>query len=230
MNRFNRIENLIGKDQLELIKSKKVLIAGLGGVGGYALESLARSGIENFVLVDKDVVDITNLNRQIITTEENIGKKKIDEASKRIKSINPNINIVAYDTFLDINNIDEIVSDDIDYVVDAIDTLTSKVDLWKYLEERNIKFISCLGMARRLNPQEVTITTLDKTSYDPMAKSLRSIARKKGVNINFPVVFSKEKPLIESNGEKSSLGSMVFVPAYAGLLCGYYVINDIIHK
>lgn len=227
-NEFTRVVNLVGEENLAKIQSKTVLIVGLGGVGGYACESIVRSGVGKIIIVDKDVVDITNLNRQIIATQETIGKSKCEVIRERMLSINPKLEVKSYEMFVSTDNFDIIFEDKIDYVVDAIDTMSTKVALWKYCQEKGVKIISSLGMARRLDPSKICITKLAKTENDPMARALRGIARKNGVSLDIPVVFSKELPLEDSKSEKSNLGSMTFVPATAGLMCGYYVISDIV--
>ncbi len=224
----NRTINMIGKENFKLIQSKTIMVIGLGGVGGYACEALVRSGINKLILIDNDQVESSNINRQIIANEKTIGKRKTQVMKERLLDINPSAKIKCHDTFFCQENIEELFSEKIDYVVDAIDTLSSKVALWKYCLGNNIKVISCLGMARRLDPQQVLITKLSKTENDPMAKSLRSIARKNDISLDIPVVFSKEKPLDSSETKKESLGSMMFVPATAGIMCGYYIISDII--
>ncbi|MDI9540719.1 MAG: tRNA threonylcarbamoyladenosine dehydratase [Bacillota bacterium] len=224
----SRTINMIGKEKFNLIQSKTVMVIGLGGVGGYACETLVRSGIQRIIIIDNDKVDVSNINRQIIATKEAIGKRKTDMMKERLLSINPKAEIISYDVFFCQDNIEELFSEKVDYVVDAIDTISSKVVLWKYCLGNNIKIISSLGMAKRLNPQKVFITKLSKTENDPMAKALRSLARKNDIALDIPVVFSKEKPFEISETKKESLGSMMFVPATAGIMCGYYIINDII--
>ncbi|MGN1398558.1 MAG: ThiF family adenylyltransferase [Erysipelotrichaceae bacterium] len=228
MNRFERIDNLIGQEKRELLAQKTVMVVGLGGVGGYAVESLCRSGIGKLIIIDKDEVDISNINRQIIALSDSVGQSKSKLFSERIKAINPDAVVIEHQAFLNQDNITEFFNEKVDFVVDAIDTMSSKVALWKYLQKNNIPFISALGMARRLNPQNLTITTLDKTFDDPMARSLRYQARKNGVSLKIPVVFCQKQPLEDSSAAKESLGSMIFVPAYGGLLCGYYVISQLI--
>ena len=224
----SRTINMIGKKNFDLIQSKAVMVIGLGGVGGYACETLVRSGIKRIILVDSDEVETSNINRQIIAGGKTIGQKKADAMKERLLGINPEAEITGYKVFLNQKNIEEIFSEKVDYVVDAIDTVSSKVALWKYCLGNNIRVISCLGMARRLDPQKVFITKLAKTENDPMAKALRSLSRKNDIPLDIPVVFSKEKPLEISEAQKESLGSMMFVPATAGIMCGYYIINDII--
>ncbi len=224
----SRTIKMINKENFSLIQSKTVMVVGLGGVGGYACESLVRSGIKKIIIVDNDKVDPSNSNRQIIADKNSIGKRKTEVMQERLLNINPEVEIISHDIFFDEKSIPLIFTEKVDYVVDAIDTISSKISLWKYCLGNNIKIISCLGMARRLDPQQVYITKLSKTVNDPMAKVLRSLARKNAISLDIPVVFSKEKPLEISEGKKESLGSMIFVPATAGIMCGYYIIKDII--
>ncbi len=227
---YTRVINLIGNEKWQKLQNKTVLVAGLGGVGGYALEALVRSGIGRFIIIDKDTVDITNLNRQIIATQDTVGKNKTDIFEERIHRINPLIQVIKITEFLDEDNLQEIFSYGVDFVVDAIDTMTSKISLWKYCQKQQIDFIASLGMARRFDPTKLKITTLKKTENDPMAKALRSIARKNELSLDVPVVFSTEKPLEESKSLKSNLGSMMFVPASAGIMAAYFVVSCLIDK
>lgn len=220
---FERLEILIGSSNLEKIKSKKIAIVGLGGVGGYAVESLVRSGVENIILVDYDSVDITNKNRQIIALDSTIGMKKTEVFIKRIKDINKECNVIKYDTFLDKNNIDLLI--DCDYIIDACDSIDTKFEIIKFCKNNSIKFISCMGTGKRLNPNLFRITDLMKTSYDPLAKKLRKMVRENGIVGDIPVVCSLEQPT-KCSSEK--IGSNAFVPPTAGLLMTSYVINDII--
>lgn len=223
---FDRIVSLINQDNFNLIQSKRILVVGLGGVGGYAVESLVRSGINKIVICDNDVVDMSNINRQIITNVNVVGKKKTTLFKERILAINPECEVDCIDSFIKDDNFKILFEKKIDYVVDCIDTMSSKVALWQYCQDNNIKLISSLGTAKRIDPTKLTITTLDKTQNDPMARALRNIARKRKVSLDVNVVFSNETPI--NNDEK--LGSMIFVVATAGLMCGYYVISDIIQK
>lgn len=220
---FERLEILIGSINLEKIKSKKIAVVGLGGVGGYVVESLVRSGVENIILVDYDSVDITNKNRQIIALDSTIGIKKTEVFNNRIKEINKDCNVIRYDTFLDKNNIG--LLNGCDYIIDACDSIDTKFEIIKFCKNNNIKFISCMGTGKRLNPNLFRITDLMKTSYDPLAKKLRKIVRENGIVGDIPVVCSLEQP-IKCNTEK--IGSNAFVPPTAGLLMTSYVINDII--
>lgn len=220
---FDRLETLIGCDKLDLIKSKKIIVFGCGGVGGYVIEGLVRSGIENITIVDYDKVDITNLNRQIIALHSTIGKDKTEVIRERILDINSNCNVNVLNKKISVDDINNINLEDYDYVVDAIDDVKVKVELIKYSQEHNIKLITSTGTAKKLHPEMLGITTLDKTSYDPLAKKLRTLL--KGYNLNkVCVLASKEEPIIKGN----ALGSSAFVPSVGGLLIASYIINDII--
>ena len=170
---LNRLELLIGKDSLEKIKKLKILIVGLGGVGGYTFETLVRSGIENITIVDFDKVDETNLNRQILTNSNNIGKYKTEVALERALLINKNVNINKLNIFLNKDNIDELNINQYDYIVDACDSLDTKELLMNYSYKYKIKLISSLGTAKKMDATKLEITTLNKTSYDALAKLLR---------------------------------------------------------
>ena len=214
---------LIGKDKHNLIINKSILIVGIGGVGGYTLESLVRMGIKNITIADYDLIDSSNLNRQIITNTNNIGLKKADEASIRYKSINPDINLTTIDEKLTIENFHNLVNKNYDYIVDACDDIPIKIQLIKYALNNNIKIISSCGTAKRIDASKLKITTLDKTEYDPLAKKLRSNLRKEKISLKIPVVSSNENPI-----KCEKLGSVSYVPAVAGLLITNYIINDIL--
>jgi len=219
---LNRLELLIGKDKIDKIKNTKVLLVGIGGVGGYTFESLVRSGIENITIIDGDKIDETNLNRQILTNSLNIGKYKVDEARVRALSINPNININVANLFLDETNIDLINFKDYDYIIDACDTVNTKALLiYKGLENK-VKIISSMGTAKKMDPLKLTITTLNKTSYDPLAKAMRKLIDKE--NQEKVIVISSTEEILTNN----TLGSNSFVPGVAGLLITSFIINDIV--
>ena len=224
MNQFERLELLIG-NKIDKIHNKHVLIIGLGGVGSYAVEALIRSGIENITIVDKDVIDITNLNRQLMTTHENIGKYKTDEIEKRIRSINPNCKIKKITKNISLNNINELFIDNIDYVIDACDTLSVKMELIRLCKSNNIKFISSMGTGNKMDPSKLKIMDIRKTNYDPLAKKLRKMVRDEKINGKINVVCSDEQPNVKIN---KKIPSNSFVPATAGLLCASYIINDIV--
>ena len=223
-NMFERNINLIGKEVFDKIKDKKVLIVGIGGVGGYALETLVRSGFLNIDIVDFDKIDITNLNRQIITRQNNVGKLKIEEACKHVKDINPSVNINSYELFLDKDNIENILKNQYNYIIDACDSINTKVELIKKSLENNIKIISCMGTAKKLDPTKLNITTLDKTNYDPLAKVMRKKLKDLRINLKKVSVVSSTEVSIECD----TLGSFMMVPASAGILCAKYIIDDII--
>lgn len=220
---FERTISLVGLDNFNKIKSKTVLIVGLGGVGGYATESLVRSGIENLILIDHDKIDITNLNRQIISTSKNVGNDKVVEFKKRILDINPECNIITHKLFLDRTNYQLLDDYHIDYIIDCCDSTDTKKLLIDYSLEKNIKLISSMGTANKIDPTKLQITDIRKTSYDPLAKILRKYVNDLKTNKKIIVVSSTEAPI-----KKENLTSLVFVPASAGLLCANYVITDII--
>ena len=222
--KFNRLENLIGSFSLEKLKSSTVLIVGLGGVGGYVVEALARSGIGNLILVDYDKVDITNFNRQIIAVNENIDKYKVDCFKERIESINEECNVISYNLKIDSENIKDIFNTKIDFVVDAVDDVRAKVSIINYCLEHNIDFISSMGTGNRLDPSKLTITTLDKTFNDPLARIIRS-KFDKSVQKKITVCTSTELPLKVK--DKTVIGSNAFVPSSAGLLIASYIVRKI---
>lgn len=221
---LERLELLI-KDKVNDIKDKCILVVGVGGVGGYAVETLVRSGVENIIIVDNDIVDITNLNRQIISLTSNIGLKKVDVLEKRIKDINPNCNVIKYDLFLTKENTESLFNRKIDYVVDACDTMDVKKELIRIADKLNIKLISSMGTGNKLNPKKLEIMDIRKTSYDPIAKILRKYVKEEKIKRKIMVVSSTEEP-IKTNSK--TIGSTSFVPACAGLLITSYIINDIV--
>lgn len=210
-------------DKLEMIKNKTVLIIGLGGVGSYALETLARTCFNKLIIVDNDTIDVTNLNRQLMSNIDNVGKYKTDVWEDRIKKINPNCNIVKVTEFINKNNLKDLFKETVDYVIDACDTLETKKEIIKYCLQHKIKFISSLGMANRIDATKVKFSYLDKTAYDPLAKKLRLLLRKENIKGKIPVIYSEEIPI-----KNIKLGSIAHVPATAGLLCTNYIINDIL--
>ncbi len=223
---FDRFISLIGKDKFKEIQNKNILVIGLGGVGSYVVESLIRSGILNITIVDHDTIDITNLNRQVMTNLDNIGNKKVEEVEKRILSINKNVKITKIDKFIDNSNID-IINNNYDYVVDACDTFDTKCEIIKTCLEKNIKFITSMGTAKKMNPSKLEITDIRKTSYDPIAKKLRKWVKDNKIKGKIITVSSNEIPVKTNN---NILGSTSFVPSSAGLLITSYIINDIINN
>lgn len=224
---FDRTLKIIDEQLLENIKKQRILLVGVGGVGGFALESLVRLGFLNITLVDADAIEESNLNRQIISTRENLGKKKVEVAKERALNINPNANIITYNLFLQEENMDAIFQEKYDYIIDACDTITTKYLLIRKALETNTRIISCMGTGNRLDPSKVTITRLDKTNNDPLASAMRTILRKNNVSLKVPVVWSSEIP---KKSKEKAVGSIVLVPAAAGLQLVYFILNDLINR
>lgn len=222
---FERVIDFMGKENLNKIKIKTILIVGLGGVGGYALESLVRSGIEKLILIDYDKVALSNLNRQIITNQNNIDKYKVDVAKERVLEINPKCKVTVIKEFLNKENINILDKYSIDYIVDACDTLDAKKLLIDYSLEHNIDIISSMGTANKIDPTKLAVLDIRKTSYDPLAKKLRKYILDKKINNKIMVVSSTEVPI-----RRDKLSSLIFVPATAGILCANYIIKKIVDK
>lgn len=225
MEQLKRLELIIGEENINKIKNTTVLVLGLGGVGSYALESLIRSGIGTLIIVDKDIVDITNLNRQLMTLHSNIGRTKVDIWEDRIKDINPECKIIKINEFITKGNIDILFNNKIDYIVDACDFMETKKELIRRSIKYDFKLISSMGMGNKLDPTKIEIMDLRKTSYDPIAKILRKMLKDERINKKIMVVSSTEKA-IDTNSK--IIGSTSFVPATAGLLITSYIINDIV--
>ena len=222
---FERVISLVGEANYQKIKNTTVLVVGLGGVGGYAVESLVRSGIGNLILIDHDCVDITNLNRQIISLHSNISKPKVEVCKERMLSINPECDIITHKLFLDATNISLIDKYHPDYIIDACDSVPTKKLLIDYSLTHNTKLISSMGTANKLDPTKLSVLDIRKTSYDPLAKILRKYVLDKHTNKKVMVVSSTEIPV-----RKDCLSSLIYVPATSGLLCSNYIIRDIIKK
>lgn len=219
---FERTINLIGTDNFNKISNLNILLVGLGGVGSFVFESLIRTGVNNLTIVDYDVVTLSNINRQLVANINTIGRKKIDVATEHAKEINNKINIKALDIKITSENINNLKSD-YDFIVDACDSIDAKISLIKFAKEHNIKIISSMGMGNRLKPQNIKISSLNKTINDPLAKKLRNILRKENINLNIPVVFSEELPI-----KKDAINSLVTVPSIAGIYITSYIINSVI--
>ena len=226
MEQFARTSLLIGEDNLNKLINSKVIVFGVGGVGSYVVESLVRSGIGNISIVDFDVVDITNINRQIIALHSTIGKKKVEVMKERILDINPNINVTIYDTFVSYETIDNFNMADYDYVIDCIDNVTGKLLIIENCIKNNIKVISSLGTANKLDPSKLILTDISKTNTCPLAKVMRLELRKRGIN-HLNVLFSNELPI---KNDSNILGSISFVPSTGGLLISSKVIKDLINE
>lgn len=223
-NSLTRLEYLIGKKGTDTLTNKTVLVIGIGGVGGYVVESLARSGIGTIIIVDYDTIDITNINRQIIALISTIGKKKVDVMEKRINDINPKCKIIKYDISFNKDTMNKIFDNNIDFIIDCCDTLESKKLLIKEALSRKIKFISSMGTANKMNPSELEIVDIRKTINDPLARIIRKFVKDEKFKQKIMVLSSREVPI--KNGKL--LGSNSFVPSSAGLLISSYVIKELI--
>ena len=230
-NIYSRTESLIGKDSLEILKNSKVIVFGIGGVGSFAVESLCRCGIGEISLVDFDIIDITNVNRQIHAMLDNIGKYKVDEMKKRIELINPDIKVNIFKEKLEKDNIEKFNLKYYDYVVDAIDTITSKIYLIKYCFENNIKIISAMGAGNKLDPTRFKVADIYKTSGCPLARVMRRELKRLHVK-KLKCVYSYEISIgekIESDEiRKSSPSSISFIPSTMGLIITSEVVKDLI--
>lgn len=217
---LDRLELLVGKEKLKLLKKKKVLICGVGGVGSFVAEALARSGVGHIDIVDYDVVDPSNLNRQLLSTKNNIGEIKVDVLKKRLEEISDS-KVNAYNLYIDEN----FKLKKYDYVVDCIDSLNSKFELVKMCHKKDIPCLSSLGTAKRINIENIKRTTLDKTQNDPLAKAFRNLVRKEKYRHKINVVFV-DSPPIKSEG----LGSSIFVVGSAGLFIAHEVFKDLLKE
>ena len=234
VNQFSRLELLLGKDAIEKLGTKDVLVFGLGGVGGNVCDALVRSGIKNITIVDNDEVSISNINRQLIANLNTIGKAKVDVMEEHLKSINKEVNVSKKQIFFLPENKDEIDFTKFDYVVDAIDTVSAKIEIIKICKSLQIPVISALGCGNKLDPTKLEVADLAKTSYDPLAKVLRRELRKYGIN-HLKVIYSKEEPIeiqgeIEEETSKKRIpGSSAFVPPVAGIIIASEVIKDLLN-
>jgi tRNA A37 threonylcarbamoyladenosine dehydratase len=219
---LSRLESLVGEENIEKIKKLKVLVLGLGGVGGYAVESLARCGVENITLVDGDTIKPSNINRQIIATSKNNNKYKTKEWKKRIKKINPDAIVNIINTHITEDNMEVLFSMKYDYIIDCCDTSKVKIKLVRECYDKGIKLVSSMGMANKMDATKIMISTLDKTETDPLAKKIRSEIRNKEIMKGVTVVYSNEKPI-----NNTMLGSTAFVPAVAGLYITNYIIREV---
>ncbi len=231
-NRFERTELLLGKDAMDILEKSHVAIFGIGGVGGYVCEALARSGVGHFDLIDNDTVSITNINRQIIALDSTVGKAKTEVMKERILQINPNAVVEIHNCFYLPDTRDKFDFTKYDYVVDAVDTVTAKLDIIMACDQYHIPIISAMGAGNKLNPAAMEVADIYQTSMCPLAKVMRRELKKRGIK-RLKVVYSKEKPLVPaSNGEKKGNapvpGSVSFVPSVTGLIMASEVIKDLI--
>lgn len=220
---YDRTEIVLGKEKLEILKKSHVVICGIGGVGSYALEALVRIGVGHITVVDKDDIDVTNINRQIIATVDNVGNSKVEEAKKRVNLINPSIKVDIVKEYIDETNIPIYITKDADYVIDAIDSVESKIALIKYCKKEDIKIISSMGTANKLEPLKLTVTDISKTEMCPLAKIVRKRLKQEGIT-KVKVVYSTEEA-IKTN--TTTLGSVSFVPSVAGLIIAAEVVKDL---
>ena len=239
LNQFSRTELLVGKEGIEKLQNSKVAIFGIGGVGSFVVEGLARVGIGNFILVDNDIVSLTNINRQLIATHDTIGKTKVEVAKERILAINPGAKVEICQEFF-MPDSEGILDNTINYIVDAIDTVTAKIELVVRANKLNIPIISCMGTGNKLDPTKFEITDIYKTSVCPLAKVMRKELKARGIE-HLKVLYSKEVPIAiyelreaeeyETKGTTHHKvpGSISFVPSVAGLIIASEVIKDIIY-
>lgn len=218
---LERLENLIG-EKINIIKNLNIIIIGLGGVGGYTLESLVRSGVENITIVDGDKIESSNINRQIISNKNNIGNYKTEEWKKRINNINEKMNLTIINKFITLEDIKDKLNK-YDFIIDACDDVKLKIDLIKYAKINKLNIISSMGTANKMDATKLKITTLDKTTNDPLAKKIRNELKKRKINLKIKVISSDEQTI--KNGTK--LGTNSYVPAVAGLLITNEIFNQI---
>ena len=232
---FSRTERLVGSEALDILKTSRVAVFGIGGVGGYTVEALARSGVGSFLLVDNDTVSLTNLNRQIIATTETLGKDKVDVMKERIVSINPDAQVEIRKCFYLPETADTFDLSQFDYVVDAVDTVTAKIDLIVRADQLGVPVISAMGAGNKLDPTRFEVTDIYKTSVCPLAKVMRRELKKRHIK-KCKVVYSKEQPvkpvtdIDEQSSKKSIPGSIAFVPSVAGLIIAGEVVKDLIKR
>ncbi len=228
-NWLNRTELLIGRESLEKLQSSTVVVFGCGGVGSYVIEGLVRSGIGHLVVVDNDVIDITNINRQLIADTTTIGRPKVEIVKERSLKINPNIDIVIYQEFATLSNLDKLIPKNCNYIVDAIDTVKSKLDIVSYSDIKHIPIISSMGTGNKLDPNMFEVADITKTSVCPLAKVMRKELKNRGI-YHLNVVYSKEEPHRFSDDQtlKRTPASISFVPSVVGLIIAGEVIQDLI--
>ena len=219
-NYLERLEVLLDKETIKSLSKKRILICGVGGVGSFAAEALARSGIGHIDICDFDTINPSNLNRQLMTNKDNIGKKKVDVLKERLENIS-NSKINSIDTYID----ESFELKDYDYVIDCIDSLKSKFSLVKKAHEKNIPIVSCLGTAKRLSSKGLTYTTLDKTKNDPLAKAFRNLVKKENYKKKIKVVYMDSQYI-----NVKELGSCIFSTGAAGLYIGEVVFKELLKK
>lgn len=236
INEFSRTELLLGADGMEKLKRARVAVFGIGGVGGYAVEALARAGIGALDLIDNDVISLTNINRQIIALHSTVGLSKTDVMAARVNDINPECEVRTYQTFYGSDTAEQFDFAQYDYIIDAIDTVTGKLALAVNAQKANTPIISSMGTGNKLDPTAFTVTDIYKTSFCPLARIMRKELRKRGIE-RLKVVYSQEEALTPEGvteelpqGRRSIPGSVSFVPSAAGLILAGEVIKDIVKR
>ena len=235
LNQFSRTEIMIGSEGMEKLLNARVAVFGIGGVGGHTVEALARSGVGTLILVDNDTVSLTNINRQSIAYHSTVGKYKTHVMKERIQDINPSAEVITFETFVLPENLESLFVKKIDYIIDAIDTVTAKLALVEYANAHEIPIISCMGTGNKLHPELFRITDISKTSVCPLCKVMRKELKARGIS-HLKVLFSEEKPIDisgkdsgEEKGKRRALpGSIAFVPPVAGLMIAGEVIREIV--
>ncbi|MBQ8163169.1 MAG: tRNA threonylcarbamoyladenosine dehydratase [Clostridia bacterium] len=231
MERFSRTKMLFGENEINSLENKKVLVFGVGGVGGYVCEALARSGVGTVDIVDDDTVSVSNINRQIIALSSTVGRLKVDVMKERMKDINPNINVTAYDVFYTPETSDKFDLSSYDYIVDAIDTVSGKIELIVQADKVGIPIISSMGAGNKKDPTLFKVADIYKTSVCPLARVMRTELKKRGIK-KLKVVYSEEKPeraiTPEKNHGKLPPASCAFVPSVVGLVVASEIIKDLI--
>lgn len=234
MNKFQRFEMLAGKDAVLALKNKKVIVFGVGGVGGYVCEALCRSGVGRIDVVDNDTVSTTNINRQIIATTKTVGMNKTTVMAERMKEINPDISVKEFNMFYLPETADEIDLSEYDFVVDAIDTVSGKIELAVRCQRLGVPLVSSMGTGNKLDPAKIVVTDIYKTKVCPLARVMRNLCKKNGIK-KLAVVYSEEDPKTplfqpeeNDNPGKSIPASSAFVPPCAGLTIASYVVNNLV--
>ncbi len=232
MERFERSRLLLGEDSLLKLKNAKVIVFGIGGVGSYVCEALARGGVGTISLVDNDTVSVSNINRQLVALSSTVGRNKTDVMRDRISEINPECNVTSLPCFYTKDK--EVSINGFDYVVDAIDTVTSKLTLIEEANRLSVPIISCMGTGNKLDPTKFEIADISKTSVCPLARVMRRELKNRGI-CHLKVLYSKEEPIchensVSENGRRSVPGSVSFVPPVAGMIIAGEVIKDIVSK
>ena len=232
MDRFLRTSLLLDDSKMNNLKNSHVMVFGVGGVGGYVVEALVRSGVGKISIIDNDTVNITNLNRQIIALETNVGLKKVDVLKERILAINHNCEVICYDTFITDKNIDEICFDGVNYVVDAVDTITAKIAIIEKAKLHNIPIISSMGAGNRLDPFQIKVSDINQTKNCALAKVMRNELKKRNIK-NVKCVFSLElaietnETIINQENGKKIIGSISYMPSIFGLIIASEVIKEL---